>query len=149
MSALLKDNAFDNFAVTELQLTTSAYWELDGHRNPAFYEEAELAELPEKEYLLWSEIKAQVFNMIKGSKLPLSMKITFKLNNKNTANVVNDCGTSIPLDQVGGIYLNVRYDRENLQVVSGTSLKSFSMDRSLDQAWDEYSSKFLTKLGVI
>ncbi len=149
MSALLKDSAFDNFAVSEVHLTTSSYWLFDGHRNQAFYEEKELEELKEKDFILWSEVKPQIFNIIKGNRLPLSLKITFRLNTANTANVVRDCGTSIPLEQVGGIFLTVKYDRESLQVVSGTSLKSFSMDRSLDNAWDEYASKFLNKLGVM
>jgi hypothetical protein len=149
MSALLAGQVFDNFAVSELKMNNAGGWVLDGKRNADFYTSEELEELPEKEYLLWSEVKHIVFGLVKGSKLPLSLHITFRLNGANTRSTVSNSGTRIPLENVGGIFLNVRYDREQLQVVSGTSLKSFSMDRSLENAWDEYAERFLRKNGLI
>lgn len=146
MSALLVENVFDNFAVSELKLTNAGYFEIDGHRNASFYTEEELAALPEKEFLLWSEVKPHVFALIKGNKTPISLKLCLRLNRTNTENVVRDCGTSIPLEQVGGIFLNIQFDREGLQVTTGTSLKTFSMDRSLDSAWDEYAGKFIARI---
>ena len=147
MSALLTGQVFDNFAVSELKMNNAGGWVLDGRRNAEFYDEGEFEALPEKEYLLWSEVKQIVFTLVKGSKLPLSMQITFKMNAANTESTVRNSGTGIPLENVGGIFLNIRYDREQLQVVSGTSLKSFSMDRSLENAWDDYAEKFLKKNG--
>ena len=146
MSALLVENTFDNFAVSELKLTNAGYYEIDGHRNASFYSSEEFEELPEKDFLLWSEIKNYVYGLIKGKKTPLSLKICFRLNGENTGKVVRDCKTSIPLEQVGGIFLNIQFDKEGLQVTTGTSLKSFSMDRSLDNAWDEYAAKFIARI---
>ena len=162
MAALLTDTVFDNFLVTELKMSGAAAWEFDGHRNKEFYDDDEFIALPEKEFVLWSEVRGIVFNMIKGSKQPLLLTITFKLGAKNTERTVMDCGTRIPPENVGGIYLNLRFERENqarqagqrgasgiLQVVTGTSLKSFYMDRSLDNAWDDYAEKFLKKNGLL
>lgn len=147
MSALLAGSVFDNFALSELKMNGAASIVLDGHRNAAFYDSDEFESLPEKEFLLWSEAKSHIFNVVKGSKLPLSLNITLRLNEENMKNTVKMSGTGIPVEQVGGIFLNIRYDRENLQVITGTALKSFSMDRSLDNAWDEYAAKFLKKNG--
>ena len=163
MAALLTDTVYDNFLVTDLKMIGAAGWIFDGRRNKEFYDDDEFSALPEKDYVLWSEIRGIVFNMIKGSKQPLSLTITFKLNTKNTERTVADCGTRIPQENVGGIFLNIRYDREkpsqteqtqkntngSLQVTTGTSLKSFYMDRSLDNAWDEYAERFLKKNGLL
>lgn len=51
-------------------------------------------------------------------------------------------------DDIQGLYLNLRYDSTGLQCITGTSFKSFSMDKSLEHAWDNMVQKFFQKKGL-
>lgn len=149
MSALLVGSVFDNFALSELKMNNAGGFVIDGHRNRDFYDEEEFESLPEKEFLLWSEVKNIVYDMVKGNKQPVAMQIAFRLNSVNTGKTINNSGITVPLEQVGGIFLNIRYDRTALTVTSGTALKTFSMDRSLENTWDEFAERFLKKNQLI
>ena len=52
-------------------------------------------------------------------------------------------------EDVQGLYLNIKYEKQRLSVVTGISLKKFSMDKSLEQAWDEEIKTILKKQGFI
>ena len=45
---------------------------------------------------------------------------------------------SVQADAVQGLYLNIRYNGETLTCITGTSFKTFTMDKTLEHAWDEY-----------
>ena len=55
---------------------------------------------------------------------------------------------SIAPDSVQGLYLNIRFDGTRLTCVTGTSFTTFSMDRSLEHAWDDMARKFLLQKGI-
>ena len=44
--------------------------------------------------------------------------------------------------EIQGLYLNFRYDGLALQCITGTSMNTFTMDKSVEKAWDEYVQKF-------
>ena len=45
-------------------------------------------------------------------------------------------------EEIQGLYLNFRYDGLALQCITGTSMNTFTMDKSVEKAWDEYVQKF-------
>ena len=145
MSALLVQDVFDRFAVSEVNLLAACRFELDGRRNAAFYSEEEQQSLPEQEYMLWGEIKQYVFQIIKGNKTPSSFRIVFRLTAENTANVVASVGDGTKPEEVGGLFLNVQYEHEQLMVISGAAMKTFTLSKTVEQAWDGYAEKFLKK----
>ena len=49
---------------------------------------------------------------------------------------------------VQGLYLNIRFEDGLLQCVTGTSLKTFSMDKSLEKLWDQTAMKFFLQQGI-
>ena len=60
--------------------------------------------------------------------------------------------TSFPLsNQIGacraediqGLYLNFHYDGTTLQCITGTSMHTFTMDKTLEREWDAYVGKML------
>ena len=149
MSALLVQDVFDRFAVSEVSLLTACRYEIDGHRNAMFYSEEEKQALPEKEYMLWAEVKPLVYQMIKGSKTPNSFRIVFRLNAENTANAVAGVGDGTRPEEVGGLFLNVQYEHEQLMVISGTAMKTFTLSKNVELTWDGYAEKFLKKHGIV
>ena len=52
-------------------------------------------------------------------------------------------------DSVGGLYLNVIYENNEMNVVTGTSMNIFTMDKTLEREWDECVKQFLKKHDVV
>ncbi|MDR1764521.1 MAG: DUF5721 family protein [Lachnospiraceae bacterium] len=50
--------------------------------------------------------------------------------------------------QIPGFHLHVRYENSELTVVSGVSLNTFSMDKSMEEAWDRHVAAFLRDHGI-
>ena len=74
MNLLLKQNAFDDFYIRQMDITTFALFQIDGTRNKQYYSLAE-QELMTDNYCFWQEIRHYAFEIIKGQKLPKNIKI--------------------------------------------------------------------------
>ncbi len=148
MSALLVQDVFDRFAVSEVSLLTACRFEIDGQRNGLYYTDEEKQALPETEYMLWSELKAYIYQIVKGNKTPNAFRIVFRLTAENTANVVASIGDGTKPEEVGGLFLNLQYEHGQLMVISGTAMKTFTLSKTVEQAWDGYAEKFLKKHGI-
>ena len=144
MSHLLLKPTFDEFSLVEGSIVTFNKFTIDGFLQKDFYEEA-----PEKEYSDWKDLRDFCFNIIKGKRTPLSFKFVLSLSKADFEKFL----TSNSLDgfrpeNIQGLYLNFRYDGTSLQCVTGTSLNMFTLDKSLDNAWDEYVKKFFSKMEI-
>jgi hypothetical protein len=100
------------------------------------------------EYSSWKNLKNFCFSLIKGKKTPLSFKFIFSLSPENIARLIEQNHLDFRADQVQGLYLNIRYDGSSLQCITGTSLKTFSMDKSLEQTWDAFVQKFFAQKSI-
>jgi hypothetical protein len=143
MNSLLVQSVFDNFYISELEINTYNRFQISGKLNEEFYSTEEAENLNGRKYSFWSEVKPYAFSLVKGNKLPLSIKIVFLLSAVNTENVLKKSGLQIPVSDVNGLFLNVRYEKGNLYLITGTSLKTFTLDKSLDQVWDSDLKTFL------
>ena len=50
---------------------------------------------------------------------------------------------------IEGIYVNILYDPKTLLITTGISYKNFSLDKSLEYAFDEYLAKFLKEKAAL
>lgn len=150
MNQLLITDTFDHFRVLEAAVTTYSTFLIDGHFKKEYYSSDELEILePELEtYVAWNQVKSFCFSLIKGKKTPLNLKITFQLSVQNVQKLLLQSGISIQPDQVKGVLLNVRYDGSSLTCITGISLNLFTMDKSLEHAWDDVVQKFLKQKGL-
>lgn len=144
MKHLLLSETFDNFSFIEGEIITFNTFTIDGFLQKDFFPEEE--DLPE--YSSWKQVREFCFSLIKGKKTPLSFKFIFSLSPKNIRRLIEQNGLDFQPEQVQGLYLNLRYEDDLLQCITGTSLKSFSMDRSLEQAWDIMVQKFFTQKQI-
>ena len=149
MNKLLLQDAFDTFLVKEATISTFQTMSIDGKRNKDFYTTEELEELgTDIEYIKWSEIKSLCFQAIKGKKTPLSFKFVFKLSEKNTEKFLQQTGLSFHSSDVSGLFLNIIFENGAIHCVSGTALKIFTMEKSLDTEWDAMIERFLKQIQV-
>ena len=72
----------------------------------------------------------------------------FSLNSKNISRLIEQKELGLNPADVQGLYLNIRYDGTHLTCVTGTSFKSFMMDKTLEREWDEMVKKFFLKKEI-
>ena len=80
--------------------------------------------------------------------IPESFRIVFQMPPSARDRFVAGKIPGIYPDQVGGLYINIQYENHEMICVTGTSMKQFTMDRTLENEWDENVRKFLRKNGV-
>ena len=150
MSKLLIGTDFDAFWLSEATVTTSITYTLDGHLHPDFFDtqEAELLQAEGREYTLWKDIKPFCFSIMKGKKTPLHFKIVFMLSKKNTEKLLLGNRVPLSIDDIFGLFVNFQYDGTHLTCTTGTSVKTFTLDKTLDHVWDELVQKFFRQQQI-
>lgn len=78
----------------------------------------------------------------------MNFKFIFSLSPENIARLISQNQLDFQPEAVQGLYLNIRFDGNDLQCITGTSLKTFSMDKSLEQAWDKMVQKFFAQKEI-
>lgn len=145
MNKLLLQDTFDRFLVSEASITTFTTFSIDGELRPDFFEteKAEQVRRAGRRQVLWSEIKPFCLSVIRGKRTPLSFKFIFQLPQEEVALLTAKSSPDLSADDVFGLYLNCQYNGETLTLTTGSSLRLFTMDKSLDMAWDQMLLEFL------
>lgn len=148
MSNLLIQEVFDAFLLVDLDISTFNNFHISGYINKSFYSEEELEALKEQEYSKWKQVKPIVFNLVKGNKTPLSFKIVFVASTNVLEKMIEESGIRINPGDVGGLFLNLKFELGVLNLITGTSFKTFTLDKSLEVQWDKYMKNYLTSLSI-
>jgi hypothetical protein len=148
MAKLLMQTTFDSFILRELELSTFTNYTISGF-NEAFYRKDEQEEQIEKHNTLWSDVRAIAFTMIKGNKTPLMFKIVLQLPMDRCAALVAQSGGRLQMEELGGLYLNIRFEKNELHIITGTAIKTFTLDKTLEQEWDAEVKRFLREQEII
>lgn len=145
MSKLLLSETFDPFLFIEGEIVTYNTFTINGFLKKDFFEK-DMA--PERTYSLWKDVREYCFSLIKGKRTPLGFKFIFGLSESNIEKLLKQQGLSFTPQDVQGLYLNLTYDGQHLKCVTGTSMNLFTMDKSLEQAWDKMVQKFFTQKEI-
>lgn len=143
MSKVLVKNTFDKFYVCESELQTLTMFKFGGHLNTAYYSSDEQEGLEGRIHPLWSELKPFVYQVIRGKKLPVSFHFVFQLSDENLRWLLEHNRISVQASEIGGLYMNIKYENKSVTCITGTSFKTFVMDRSLEQLWDATVLQFM------
>ena len=150
MNSLLIADTFDCFQVSEATITTFTTFSIDGILHPDFYgsDRSEEIQTSGRIQVLWKEIKPYCFSVIKGKHTPLSFKFVLQLPKKETLDLIEKSGLPIKGDDLFGLYVNCQYNGDTLTLTTGTSLRVFTLDKSLDHAWDQKLKSFLSSQNI-
>ena len=148
MKQLLLSDAFDRFLLLEGTVTTFNTFHIDGSLQHAYYTSEEQDQLKERRLSFWSEVRPFCLELIKGKKTPLSFRFTFQLSPSNVEKLLSQTGICIPLEQIRGLLINIRYDGKHLLCTTGISLSILTMDKKLDHAWDDMVQKYFRQQGI-
>ncbi len=149
MAKLLTQTTFDSFILREMELSTFINYTISGQLNNEFFSEEELKERGDRSFALWSDVRTVAFSMIKGNKTPLSFKLVFQLPADRCEELVHQSGGKLRMEEVGGLYLNVRFEKNELHIITGIAIKTFTLDKTLEQEWDKEVRKLLHEQGIV
>jgi hypothetical protein len=138
MSMLLKDDIFDKFLVRSISLRTSVTYDIDCTLNKDWFDSEEAENL--EKYSSWADMRPIVFNLIKGKRLPGYMKIVLS--------AAPDAAEQIHKN-AAALFINILFENNMLYITGGCSQKVFSLDKTLEQTWDETIQKFFKRCGII
>lgn len=148
MNQLLTGTVFDHFLLCEASIMTGSTYIIDGHINKDFYDTDDEHLASGRIYQYWSECRPIAFQMVKGSRTPLAMKIVLMLGREQTEDFLQRYNIPLLPEQISGLYLNIRYEHNVLTLSSGTALTIFSLDKTVEHMWDEMLSRFLREQGI-
>lgn len=145
MSHLLLKDTFDHFSFIEGEITTFNTFTIDGFLKKDFFDEA-----PEDVHSHWKDVREFCFQIIRGKRTPISFKIILSLAPENFADFLLKYEVSgFRPEDIQGMYLNLNYDGTRLTCTTGISLKLFTMDKTLEKAWDDAAQKKLLELELV
>ena len=148
-SCLFAKDTFDYFLVKEITIATSNTFHVDGKLHKDYYTEEEREELRDPTYSDWKSLRPFCYQMIKGKKLPLSFQIVLQLSSDNVEKFLDRHHFACKTSDVSGLYLHFRYKNGELSVITGTSLNFFTLEKTIDTAWDEMVEKILKLAGIL
>ena len=105
-------------------------------------------EAPDREFSLWQEQREYCFSLIRGKRTPLNFRFILALSRPDTVRLLEQENLSLTPEDVQGLYLNFHFNGTELSCTTGTSLNLFTLDKSLEQAWDKEAQQFFTKHGI-
>lgn len=143
MAGLLTGTMCDDFMLYEGKLSMEIIYEFDGKMQKDFYDTDEWEILKQYSYIPWKMEKQKIFALIKGKKTPLSFQFVLMLDPKRMAGFLSKYNIPERSENIGGLFLNIYFDRESLKCTTGVSRKTFVLDKTLELAWDEEMKMFL------
>jgi len=145
MQLLFQTEQLNEYEFVSADIRTDMTYSLDGHINRSFFSEEELIQhsLTQHSYLTWSIAREKVFTLIKGKRTPSLLKIVLRASVPETENLISSTNSSLNSNDIDGIFLNIIFQENKLNVICGISYKIFTMDKELES---EFSAKIITLL---
>lgn len=79
---------------------------------------------------------------------PLGFHFVLSMSAPNIARLLEQEHLSFAPADVQGLYLNFKYDGTKLSCTTGTSMNLFTLDKSLEQAWDKMAQRIFAKYEI-
>ncbi|GLC81307.1 DUF5721 family protein [Lacrimispora brassicae] len=148
-SKLFVGEIFDQFLAKEAVIATYNTFTIDGTVRSGYYSKDEQEEMKIGQLSTWAMMKPFCFSLIKGKRLPISFRIILQMSKEGTERFLASRQVSLAPDQVKGLYLNIRYEEDKLSCVTGTSVSFFTLDKTLDEEWDQAMKGFLKRNEIL
>jgi hypothetical protein len=140
---LFVGDLFDRFLCTKVVIHQGVDYTIDGKCNLEFYDTEEQETRAALVYTAWEEIKPIAFQMIRGHRLPLSFQIVLCAAPSSVEKLLKHTPCPLTQDQIEGLFINLHYKDERLTLTTGSSYTVFTMDKSLDHAFEDAVKKLI------
>lgn len=149
MARLFTNTVFDSFILKDLDIQAITGFHISGQLNEGFLTEQELEEREKGTNVLWGDVRNIAFGMIKGNKTPISLRLIFQLPPDKYKEIINVIANRIDTSNIGGMYLNIRFEKGLLHIVTGMAIKIFSPDKTVELECDRWVKEFLSLQGIM
>lgn len=147
MGKLLKAENFDCFLLKDGFLRTGMEYRFQGRIFPEYFD-ADEQEKRTEEYTYWGEVKPFVYELVKGKRTPLAFSFTLLLTKKNTAELLTGRQVNVGEDSPS-LFLQIRFEHGMGHIVTGTARNTFTLDKSLDETWDEEVKQLMKAMEIV
>lgn len=145
-SKLFMKEDFDAFLVKEVRIVTFASFSIDGRLRKEYFSAGEQEELGTEPLVPWRLLRPGCFHLIRGKRLPGSFQIVFQLPRSQILRFA--ALQKVDPQAVQAMYLNIRYEEGALYCITGMSLSFFTLEKTLENAWDDSAQEYLKKMGI-
>ena len=149
MGKLLATDAFDGFVLEEAVIDTFNTFTIDGKLHREFFEGLAESDTPAPtgEFSPWSNVRPICLDLIKGKRTPLGFKFVLLLGDEAKASFFQ--GKDIDLSpEAVSFGIIIKFSAGDVQITTGISHKTFTMDKSAEKAWDAYIPSFLDSQNI-
>jgi len=140
---------FDEFLFLEGHIVTNCSFSLNGRLNKSFYTEEDYNSLEEPKLTTWQNIKPVYRQILADTdnldKFPVKFSVILTLSPNQTKKLLAGSDSDIAFENIEGLHLNIKYENGILTCTTGTSLKIFTLDKSLENYFDKYTENFLNR----
>ncbi len=143
MQLLFQTDLMNNYLLVSANITTDLTYTIDGHIQSTFYSPDELESLHMNDlvYMPWSIAKEKVFQLIKGKKTPMQLKLVLRVSEATLQSILSESNSSLNSNDIDGFFLNILFQENQLNVICGISYKIFTLDKQLE---DDFSNSLIT-----
>lgn len=150
MSCLLAGDSFDALLLADATITTRVRYEIDGHLTKDYLSEEQreaegLADLRITPYVY---VRPLCFDMIKGKQKPQNFRFTFLCPPLLLEELIAKEELKVLPSDVANLTLTLSYASEELRAMSAVTMTSFTMDRSVELAWDAWVESFFKQNNI-
>ena len=153
MAKLLTTDTFDRYLLEEATIDTFNTFTIDGKLHREFFEgsDSDTADADNhtgESFSSWSMIRPICLELIKGKRTPLSFKFVLLLDETSKAELYAQ-GKDIDIQpDLVSFGIIIKFLAGEVQITTGISHKTFTMDKSAEKAWDAYIPSFLDSNGI-
>ena len=145
MNCLLRTEAFDQFLLYDMSLDVLHHFHFDGGINANYLSSEEQEVYEGQKYITWLSLKPQITSILTQSHTPTNMKITMSLNSNATLDVQKRLLGEQATYPVQGFLINIAFDGTKVSVITGVNYSQFTLDKSVEHAFDRMIEKFFRK----
>lgn len=148
LQVLLESTSFDTFLMQEVSVIRDSSLFLEGRIHPEYQPYQDFpAQTENIGFVPWHNIRALLASYI-GKEFPLSFKFVLQAPAAYTQNLLKNAAFTGDPSTVKGLILTFRYEQEHLTCLTGISLTTFSMDKSIETLWDQGIKKALANMQI-
>ncbi len=150
MHEMLVADTFHIWQLLEAKLIGRISYVIDGHITKGYLSTEELEEegLSEKECIPYEMVRPMCYEMTKGKHTPKYFRQTFLMPRKDISAFLQTNSIQMQPENVANLTVNFTFAEGELIVTTSSAMQTFSLDKSLDEAWDSWVLEFLRKIGV-
>lgn len=147
LQVLLESTSFDTFLMQEVSVIRDSSLFLEGRIHPEYQAQQDPVQTEGADFVPWHNIRTLLASYI-GKEFPLSFKFVLQAPAAYTQNLLKNAVFTGDPSTVKGLILTFRYEQEHLTCLTGISLTTFSMDKSIETLWDQGIKKALANMQI-